>query len=190
MVKLRARRLYTDRNEPMKKEIVDDICKKTLETLKGYGLSFLNGFECRKEKMDKYYIIDGPSTNGVSSELCGKNFARRFRNAKRPYLVFTPIGILLYAETTIDVGLTTDTRVGGYANSMFSIVDELTLRSHDAPYGLILHELGHSVYGLQHEHEEETSCAMVVLDSSSPPARLCKDCQTKARKVDEELRQP
>jgi len=185
MVKLRVRRLYTDRNEPMEKETADDLCRKALGTLKGYGLSFLDGFETRKERLDKCHIMDNVEyEESVSYNRFEDTFRKKGR-AKRPSLFFTPVRIKLCYWNSI---FHAHWNAVGCGKDMLAIVDSSARMFpigdfHYTKYcNVVLHELGHSIYGLEHHYTPET-CVMNGLKGF-----LCEPCQSHARKIDEELR--
>lgn len=176
MVKLKVRRLYTDDYGQLGEKTVYMLCNKTFEEMKGYGLSFLDGFEIGKKKMHSK-IIDRDKTfrpNVFSEEF------KKTHDTKNPYLFFTPHKITLY-RMEWEGGISFSyPEIDGFGNEMLAIVNSNSTVKQG--HALIFHELMHSVYGIQHH---DGTCVMTPMTSKN---LLCKNCQTVARKVDEELR--
>jgi len=185
MAELKVRRLYTDSNNPFEKKKSDESCRHGISILHEYGLSFLDGFESRKEKLGARYVIKEGCNEGLLIDLFEKEFYNNHR-AKIPYLLLTPVGVTMFYTTPemdpIMIG------TAGRGHNMLAVVDPCTLiREHSEPefHGVVLHELLHSVYKLSHHNGPR--CMMRSADYYDS-YHICKDCRIKARKVDEELR--
>jgi hypothetical protein len=202
MVKLRVRRLYTDKTinpwlrptdgyKALDKKKMDSACGSVIDVFKSYGLSFLDGFTNRKEKVrDQYFMDDREFGVGLMQDWFSKYFHKKFGD-ETPYLFVTPVNVGLFTRKD---GSYHHRPADGWGDAMLAIIRAESTMYEPHLMGadvLVMHELGHAIYGLKHDHGEnpfnrKIACSMnLMLDT---PASLCEDCQTEARKVDEELR--